>query len=45
MSGVACAATSGANGVAFAVAVPVPITATLTAPIIASVANFILLLP
>lgn len=44
MLGVARAATSGANGVAFAVPAPVPITA-LTAPIIASVANFTLLLP
>jgi hypothetical protein len=44
IKGVACTATSGANGVAFAVPVPVPITATPTAPIIASIANFILLL-
>jgi hypothetical protein len=43
MLGAACAATPCANGVAFAV--PVAIAATLTTPITASVANFILLLP
>src|SRR5262249_18200824 len=43
ISGAACATTAGGNGVAFAVSIAV--AAALTAPITASVANFILLLP
>jgi hypothetical protein len=43
ISGAACATTPGGNGVAFAASIAV--AATLTAPITASVANFILLLP